>query len=191
MKSKIIYRMLLLWVMTLVMVVSTVTAQEREPVEIEVLCCRLPAFDEDVYRRKVLETGDAKAYDTLSSYFLVNYKIVPPEDQVYFNDNLRYALIMANKYHYPNAYTHVYEYIKWIYESNDISMDSVTWNFAFHYLQKGGELGSQKAHLILWTLYRTGNQYVPKDSIMAEIWETKFFEKGPLKRVSKSTNITE
>lgn len=180
---------ILLFATALVMVVNNVTAQEPkpEPEEIDVLCCRSPAFDEDFYRRKVIETGDTKAYDTLSSFFLVNYKIVPPEDQVYFNDNLRYALIMANKYHYPNAYTHVYEYITWIYENNNMSMDSVTWNFAFHYLQKGGELGSQKAHLILWTLYWMGNQYVPKDSVMAEIWETKFFEKGPLKRVSKST----
>ena len=78
---------ILLLATALVMVVNNVMAQKSEPEEIDVLCCRSPAFDENFYRRKVLETGDTKAYDTLSSYFLVNYKIKPLEDQVYFNDN--------------------------------------------------------------------------------------------------------
>lgn len=174
MKSRKMF--LLLSGMILGLVTTGAMAQSAKQVEVEVGAI-MPAFSEEVYRRKVLETGDKRAYDTLSSCFLVDYKIEPPEEQIYYNDNLRYALIMANKYHYLPAYSDVFDYIYYIYKSNDMPMDSIAWNFAFSYLQKGAELGSIGAYLTLITLYKTENQYLPKDSVLAEKWRNKFHEK--------------
>lgn len=86
--------------------------------------------------RDILMKGDTSAYDDLSIAFL-DYA---NEDQF-----LVYALIMANKYDYPQAYYHVYIHLWYLYGDDHQMLDSTTRKMALNYLRKAAEKGHEQA----------------------------------------------
>lgn len=84
----------------------------------------------------VLEKGDINAYEDLSIAYL---------DEPYSEEFLIYALIMANKYDYPQAYFDVYDCIVITYYSDIEKIDDDTANFAISYLLKASTKGHKQA----------------------------------------------
>lgn len=108
----------------------------------------------DKYRKKIFVEGDVDAYNKLN-------KASYPEK------NLPYLFVMADKYHYPDAYCDVYDVLVHPYENYKVSIDSVTQKLALDYLRKGVELNSLKAKKRMSTLYLYG-KYVPQDTILSK-----------------------
>lgn len=65
-----------------------------------------PAIDEEALITKILYEGDTVAYIQFYQHYL---------DEGSVDRCLPYALVMANKYHYPLACYHVYEILKGLY----------------------------------------------------------------------------
>lgn len=65
-----------------------------------------PAIDEESLITQILYEGDTVAYNQFYQYYL---------DKGSADRCLPYALVMANKYHYPLACYHVYEILKGLY----------------------------------------------------------------------------
>lgn len=86
----------------------------------------------------VIEKGDTTAYYELS----INYLDYPSERF------LPYALIMANKYNYPQAYFDVYDRLWYLYDSPD-SLDNTSKEMALEYLRKAASKGHIQAREIL------------------------------------------
>ena len=86
----------------------------------------------------VIEKGDTSAYYEL----FVNYLDYPSERF------LPYALIMANKYNYPQAYFDVYDRLWHLYDSPD-SLDNTSKKMAIEYLVKSNAcLRQEHVHII-------------------------------------------
>jgi hypothetical protein len=110
-------------------------------------------------KRLVLLKGDKKAFDELMiAYF----------NEQYTGEYLFYALFMANKYNYPQAYFDVYQelenlespYGRSIYEKD-------TRGFMLEYLKKGAYLGHGQSKYELGNLYMEG-KYLPKDTVLGK-----------------------
>lgn len=86
----------------------------------------------------VIEKGDTSAYYDLFVAYLEysSEKFIP------------YALIMANKYNYPQAYYDVYDRLWYLYENPD-SLDVTTKKFALEYLEKAAQKGHTQARQTL------------------------------------------
>jgi FOG: TPR repeat, SEL1 subfamily len=106
-----------------------------------------------------------------------------PIRYAYINDNyyglyFLSDLIMANKYHYTDAYVHIYYH----YMSPDFNksewnaLDTVSQHRALYYLQRAAETGSNNAQEILGQLYLNGNAF-PKDIKKGEYWIKQSEEK--------------
>lgn len=91
-----------------------------------------------------IEPQDSVAYRVFCQDQLVNFYI-PQDQQPNYEDNLSYALIMVDKYHYPKAYADVYKYIVNIYKSNDMTMPPAMQKLAFNFLRKGVALNDSTA----------------------------------------------
>lgn len=88
---------------------------------------------------KSINDGDFKAYNEVSSYYILEDKI----PDFYF-----YALIMANKHECPEAYYHLYTFLTNEILINDINLyssDERTKHLAIYYLLKSYELGYKEA----------------------------------------------
>lgn len=88
--------------------------------------------------KSVMEKGDTSAYYDL----FVSYLDYSPEKF------LPYALIMANKYNYPQAYYDVYDRLWYLYGNPDL-LDVATKKFALEYLEKAAQKGHAQARQTL------------------------------------------
>jgi hypothetical protein len=79
------------------------------------------------YKNLVVKNGDIDAYKTLSIEYM---------DHKYPEEFLLYAMIMANKYDYPQAYFDVFTCLTDVYMSDLNKMDTITANLAINYLIK-------------------------------------------------------
>lgn len=98
------------------------------------------------YKNLVIEKGDIDAYNTLSIEYL---------DYKYPEEFLLYAMIMANKYDYPQASFDVFTCLTDVYMSDLNKMDSISANMAINYLIK-----AYKSH------HHQAQEIVDKYSIM-------------------------
>ena len=108
-------------------------------------------------KEKIVHTGDIKSYEELSTVYM-DYRV---------GEFLPYALIMANKYDYPQAYYDVYESLtlmQSVGKENLNSVDSVTLQIALKYLKLSADKGSKVGKKILGQYYLEG-KYFPKDTI--------------------------
>lgn len=108
----------------------------------------------DKYRKQIFVEGDTLAYKKLN-------KASYPEI------NLPYLFVMADKYHYPDAYCDVYDVLVHPYENYKVSIDTVTQKLALSYLRKGVELNSIKAKKRMSNLYLYG-KYINQDTILSK-----------------------
>ena len=105
------------------------------------------------YVRRVFEQGDTAAYLELW------------KEPVPF---LLCAMVMANKYNYPDAFHDIYDRITSPYRGlSNIPIDTATFNLAYSYLKRGVELGSKSAKFSMSMLLLKGI-FVPQDTILAK-----------------------
>lgn len=84
----------------------------------------------------VIKFGDTNAYSSLNVYFM---------DEPYQEEFLFYALIMANKYQYPQAYYDVYFNLTILFTSDMNQIDEETAKMAINYLLMAAESGHHQA----------------------------------------------
>ena len=88
-------------------------------------------------KQQIIETGDTSAYYDLEIQ-LLDYK--------YGNEELlAYALIMANKYEYPQAYFDVFDCLTAPYLSDISQIDTQTAQLAIEYLLLAADKGHSQA----------------------------------------------
>ena len=92
-------------------------------------------------KQEILETGDTSAYYDLTIQ-LMEYKF--GDDEL-----LPYALIMANKYNYTQAYFDVFDCLTAKYSSDIGQIDSLTAQLAIKYLLIASEKGHWQASEIV------------------------------------------
>lgn len=92
-------------------------------------------------KQEILETGDTSAYYDLTIQ-LMEYKLGD-------DDLLPYALIMANKYNYTQAYFDVFDCLTTKYSSDIGQIDSLTAQLAIKYLLIASEKGHWQASEIV------------------------------------------
>lgn len=95
-----------------------------------------PTVSESELKKAVLYDGDKSAYDELSISYL---------DHSFQEEFLFYAIIMANKYDYPQAYFDVYFYLTQTFSSDINNMDESSANLAIEYLLRAHEKGHHQA----------------------------------------------
>ena len=88
-------------------------------------------------KKAVLYDGDESAYDDLSIVYL---------DYTFQEEFLLYALVMANKYDYPQAYFDVFSCLTDIYSSDITKIDDRTATLAIEYLLQANEKGHHQAN---------------------------------------------
>jgi TPR repeat protein len=123
MKKKYIYFFILLF-----MVVGCNFRKEKG---IPVNYSEIPDWE---LEKLVIEKGDTSAYYDLFVVYL-DYS---------FEKFLPYALIMANRYNYPQAYYDVYDRLWNLYENPD-TLDTTTKKMALEYLEKAAKMGHSQA----------------------------------------------
>lgn len=84
----------------------------------------------------VLNKGDVKAYDELIAAYL---------DESNSEEFLLYAIIMANKFNYPQAYFDVYSCLVNVFYSDITKIDENTAALAITYLEKAAKKGHEQA----------------------------------------------
>ena len=108
-------------------------------------------------KEKIVKTGDTVSYEELSTAYM-DYSI---------GEFLPYALLMANKYNYPQAYFDVYESLV-LMQSSGLdtieSLDPQSLKMALDYLKLSSEKGLPVAKKILGQYYLDG-KYVSQDTI--------------------------
>lgn len=87
-------------------------------------------------KKAILFSGDIAAYQSLNTEYL---------DYNYPEEFLLYAMIMANKYDYPQAYFDVFTCLTDIYLSDLNQLDEKTASLAIDYLLKAYEKGHHQA----------------------------------------------
>lgn len=95
-----------------------------------------PLRSEKNLKEMVLNNGDTDAYYELSIAYL---------DHPYQEEFLLYAMIMANKYDYPQAYFDVFDCFVLSYWSDVSKIDEQSANLAIEYLIKAYERGHHQA----------------------------------------------
>ena len=95
--------------------------------------------------QKIIQTGDTAAYNNLSTAYL---------DHAH-GDFLVWALLIANKYDYPQAYFDVFVQLSELSpDSNSIDMlDNKTQSMAIEYLRRATDKGHHQAPEILRQFY--------------------------------------
>lgn len=99
-----------------------------------------PSRTQSDLSRSILEKGEKAAYEELYIAYLDNYC---PEEF------LLYALIMANKYDYPQAYFDTYLCLVDVYRSNLSNIDQRTAEMAIDYLFMASRKGHHQANEIV------------------------------------------
>lgn len=103
--------------------------------------CEVPSSsikDEKTLRSlidKALNENDESAYREVRNYFMLEEK---------FQDFSYYAIRMANKYNYPDAYYDVFVALTLTENKPIDSLDNKTRCLALYYLLKAKELGSER-----------------------------------------------
>lgn len=92
--------------------------------------------DETELKKAVLSKGDVEAYESLRITYL---------DHPFTEEFLSYALIMANKYNYQQAYFDVFMCLTDIYWGKLSDIDETTATLAIDYLLKASEKGHDQA----------------------------------------------
>jgi len=87
-------------------------------------------------KKAILLSGDIGAYQSLNTEYL---------DYAFPEEFLLYAMVMANKYDYPQAYFDVFTCLTDIYLSNLNQLDEKTASLAIDYLLKAYEKGHHQA----------------------------------------------
>ena len=109
----------------------------------------------------ILQKGDASAYYELSIQYL-DYG---------YERFLPFALIMANKYNYPQAYFDVYSCLTDLYgcymDEELYLLDETTQKMAIEYLQEGSLKGHSQSRETLGEYYMQGI-YFEKDTILGK-----------------------
>lgn len=108
---------------------------ESNPNEI-VRSMNQPTVSESELKKAVLYDGSTSAYDELSVSYL---------DHNFQEEFLFYAMIMANKYDYPQAYFDVYFYLTQTFSRDIKSIDERSAKLAIEYLLKSYEKGHHQA----------------------------------------------
>lgn len=99
-----------------------------------------PTRSMSTLKKLVLTQGDEDAYYELSNAYL---------DYEYPEEFLMYAMIMANKYNYPQAYFDVYDCIIGINRLDIKSIDENSASIAIKYLLKASEKEHEQAQEIV------------------------------------------
>lgn len=89
--------------------------------------------------KAAIDSGNFKAYGKIATAYIMTYR----EVDLYY-----YSMIMANKYHCPEAYLVMYTILTHDASTGDmviLSNDKDTKNLALYYLFKARELGSTEA----------------------------------------------
>lgn len=109
------------------------------------------------YKNLVIEKGSIDAYKTLSIEYL---------DHKYPEEFLLYAMIMANKYNYSQAYFDVFTCLTDVYMSDLNKMDSVSANLAINYLIRASKSRHHQAQEIVDKYSIMYNEKSNKDQIV-------------------------
>ena len=107
--------------------------------------------------KAAIDSGDCDAYNKIALAYLMTYR----EVDLYY-----YSLIMANKYHCPEAYFYMSAILTHETSAGDIillSNDKNTKNLAHYYLFKAKELGSTNAQFSIDVEFGKGKS-VPNSS---------------------------
>ena len=107
--------------------------------------------------KAAIDSGDCNAYNKIAFAYLMTYRDV---------DLYYYSLIMANKYHCPEAYYNMSAILTNETSAGDIillSNDKDTKNLAHYYLFKAKELGSSSAQFSIDVEFGKGKP-MPKSS---------------------------
>ena len=86
--------------------------------------------------KNLVKEGNTMAYDELSIAFL---------DEQYSDEFLIYAIIMANKYDYAQAYFDVFDCFIETFRLDIIKIDEQTASLAIAYLEKAAKKGHEQA----------------------------------------------
>ncbi|HWZ13812.1 MAG TPA: hypothetical protein VNW95_01140 [Mucilaginibacter sp.] len=89
--------------------------------------------------KAAIDSGDFRAYNKIAVAYFMSYRSI---------DLYYYSLIMANKYHCPEAYYNLHMVLTTQTSTGDmvlLSKDKDTKSLALYYLFKASELGSIKA----------------------------------------------
>jgi hypothetical protein len=96
--------------------------------------------NQNLLKKAILYNGDIKAYKSLDIEYL---------DYAYTEEFLLYAMIMANKFDYPQAYYDVFTCLTDVYLSDFHRIDDKTASLAIDYLLKAYERGHKQAKEIV------------------------------------------
>ena len=107
--------------------------------------------------KAAIDSGDFRAYNKIAIAYFMSYR----STDLYY-----YSLIMANKYHCPEAYFNMYAVLTTQTSTGDmvlLSNDKDTKNLALYYLFKASELGFKHAKRIIELEFGKGKP-VPNSS---------------------------
>ena len=96
--------------------------------------------------KAAIDSGDCNAYGKIATAYIMTHREV---------DTYYYSLIMANKYHCPEAYLTMYTILINEASTGDmviLSKDKDTKNLALYYLFRARELGSTQAQFSIESL---------------------------------------
>ncbi len=111
--------------------------KNNEPIKSEVeQSLNQPLKNITELKESVLYNGDIGAYNELDIAYL---------DHTFQEEFLLYAMIMANKYNYPQAYYDVFTCLTDIYLSDLNQLDEKTASLAIDYLLQANEKGHHQA----------------------------------------------
>ncbi len=99
-----------------------------------------PTISESELKKAILYNGNTSAYDELNISYL---------DHSIQEEFLFYALIMANKYDYPQAYFDVYFYLTQFFSTDISNIDDKSAKLAIEYLLKAKDKGHHQAKEIV------------------------------------------
>lgn len=108
-------------------------------------------------KKAVLYEGSKEAYDALSTAYL---------DYTFQEEFLLYAIIMANKYEYPQAYFDVYFWLTQTFSSDINNIDESSANLAIEYLIKASEKNHRQAKEIVEEYAIVYNERKNKEQIL-------------------------
>lgn len=126
---------------------------------------------EDVLKEAVLSEGNIDAYALLNVAYL-DYNIS--------EEFLLYAIIMAHKYNYPQAYFDVYNALIGVFWSDLTKIDTMTAEMAIKYLYTAAERGHHQAIEIV-EKYDLNREVNSKDQIMT-IYKERLIRQGQIEQ---------
>lgn len=132
----------------------------------EMVAKTLSANPMNIARKSVIQNGDLFSYDMgLDRHFCIDY--------------FKYAIIMANKYHWRHAYYDYYLfYLALPYKHSKLCCQQT-----IYYLKKGAELGDAACMLQLATIYKEG-KYTERNFTVSKKYQEMYNAMPEWKRLS-------